>query len=266
MREINLYGRVVITGMINALTGLHIGKGKEGLMVGGLENSIIRDALTNIPFIPGSSLKGKLRSLAEKRDPTADQNTKLNKNVFIHVCDEKLPDHQRCAICRLFGVPAGENNKPTRLVVRDIFMEKQSIERLESMRLDQPFAEIKYEAAIDRLTAAATPRPMERVPAGTQFGPFWMVFSIYDSLDIDLLSTLIESMHLLEDDYLGGTGSRGSGQIQFADLKFTLKPVSSYLSPAPRLTTLGEYKLLEDVLAHKDQIIVKIKEAIPTRA
>jgi CRISPR-associated protein Csm3 len=67
--SINLYGRVLVTGNIRAVTGLHIGKGKEGVMIGGVDNPVMRDALSNQPYIPGSSLKGKLRSLAEKRDP-----------------------------------------------------------------------------------------------------------------------------------------------------------------------------------------------------
>lgn len=235
--NINLYGRIILSGNIRAVTGLHIGKGKEGVMIGGVDNPVMRDTLTNEPFIPGSSLKGKLRSLAEKREPNAPQNTSIGKNVTIHVCKSKNA-YDQCPVCRLYGVPGQqESSAPTRLVVRDIFLTKESKDRLRAAETDQPFTEVKYEAAIDRVTSEANPRPLERVPADSVFGPFEIVFSLYGATDLDLLSKLYETMNLLEDDYLGGSGSRGSGKVAFEQMTITLKPVATYEQDQPVLVS-----------------------------
>jgi CRISPR-associated protein Csm3 len=234
--EINLYGRILLSGQVRAVTGLHIGRGKEGLTIGGVDNQVVRDALTNEPFIPGSSLKGKLRSLAEKREPNLVQNKSIGKNVKIHVCETKAA-YRVCPVCRLYGVPGQmESSAPTRLVVRDIFLNQESKDRLNAADTDLPFTEVKYEAAIDRVTSEATPRPLERVPADSVFAPFEIVFSVYEKSDLKLLARLVEAMRLLEDDYLGGSGSRGSGKIRFEKLAIQLKPVAVYMDPQASLT------------------------------
>jgi len=224
---INLYARVLVTGNIRAVTGLHIGKGKEGIMIGGVDNPVMRDALSNQPYIPGSSLKGKLRSLAEKRDPKTQPNMNIgtaNNPVRIHVCNDPA-----CKVCAIFGIPGQEGAQaPTRLIVRDVFLTAESVRHLSALNLDQPFTEVKYEASIDRITSAANPRPLERVPAGAVFGPFELVFSLYRPDDHHLLRNLFEAMRLLEDDYLGGSGSRGSGKVRFEDLSITIRPVAAY--------------------------------------
>ncbi|MEM2889790.1 MAG: hypothetical protein QW358_00365 [Candidatus Hadarchaeum sp.] len=91
-----------------------------------------------------------------------------------------------------------------------------------------PYTELKWEVMIDRVTSEANPRPLERVPADSVFGPFEMIFSIYDKGDCDLLPKLFEAMRLLEDDYLGGSGSRGSGKVRFEGLNIEIKPVEAY--------------------------------------
>lgn len=235
-QTVTLHGRVIISGLIEAVTGLHIGRGREGVSIGGVDNPVMRDKLSNEPYIPGSSLKGKLRSLAEKRDG-APQNQNIGRDVRIHVA-KSAAQYKKHFVNRLFGVP-GETqvgvSAPTRLVVRDARLTEASRNRLRGADTDLPFTEVKYEAAIDRITAAANPRPLERVPAESQFG-FEMIFSLYESGDYDLLGNLVETMRLLEDDYLGGSGSRGSGQVVFKKLKLTLKPVSAYLEESPDLT------------------------------
>jgi CRISPR-associated protein Csm3 len=229
-KPFHIYGKLVINGNIRAVTGLHIGKGKESISIGGLENAVMRDPLTNAPFIPGSSLKGKLRSLAEKRDPKCQFNS--GKDIKIHVCENRK-DYEECPICRLFGVPGDkEASAPTRLVVRDVQLEAKSEEDLSSRDLDQPYTEIKSETTIDRVTSKANPRSLERAPANTVFGPFEIIFSIYKENDTVLLKTLIETMGLLEDDYLGGSGSRGSGKILFEGMQFLFKSVESYGDPS----------------------------------
>ena len=103
---------------------------------------------------------------------------------------------------------------------------------------DLPYTEVKYEASVDRITSKANPRPLERVPADTVFGPFEMVFSIYEATDIALLAKLFEAMRLLEDDYLGGSGSRGSGKVRFKDIKITAKSVTHYAYPDKKLPVI----------------------------
>ena len=114
---------------------------------------------------------------------------------------------------------------PTRLIVRDTFLTRESIDALDKADTDTDFTEIKTEVAIDRITSAATPRQQERVPAGTIFGPFQIVHSLYTldeddrdnqlQAELQFFQTVLTGMELLEDDYLGGSGSRGSGQIAF---------------------------------------------------
>ncbi|MEM2889789.1 MAG: type III-A CRISPR-associated RAMP protein Csm3 [Candidatus Hadarchaeum sp.] len=123
-----LHGRI-ITGNIRAVTGLHIGKGRGEVMISGLDNPVIRDTLTELPYIPGSSLKGKLRSLAEKREGK-EKNFPKNSKVQIHIC-ERSEDYQECAVCHIYGVPSNiESAAPTRLVVRDVFLDDNSRRRL----------------------------------------------------------------------------------------------------------------------------------------
>ena len=127
---------------------------------------------------------------------------------------------------------------PTRMIVRDTFLTLESLEALDRADTDTDFTEIKTEVAIDRITSAATPRQQERVPAGTTFGPFQIVHSVYTQDENDrnnqlqdelqFFDTVLTGMELLEDDYLGGSGSRGSGQIVFEKLEMTFKPRKCY--------------------------------------
>ncbi len=227
-KEITLLGRVKITGDIRLITGLHIGKGKGNIAIGGLDNAIMRNPATNQPYIPGTSLKGKLRSLAERREPGIEMNTRIGQG-YIHTCEDKKKRIDICEVCKIFGMPGqAKANSPTRLVVRDVFLTEKSRDDLRSIDTDLPFTEIKYEASIDRVTAAATPRPVERVPAGAIFGDFEFIFSVYEQSDIDLLKKLFEYMRILEDDYLGGSGSRGYGKVKFENLILTIMPIESY--------------------------------------
>jgi len=240
VNDVHLHGRVIITGHIQVLTGLHIGAGEEGVKIGGVEqNAVMRDTLTNEPYIPGSSLKGKLRSLAEKRDPKARMDWPIGQVVKIHVCS--APDaYRQCHICRIFGIPGQlKSSAPTRLVVRDVHLAPESRSRLLSAETDLPFTEVKYEAAIDRVTSEAVPRPLERVPAEAIFGPFEMVFSLYEEGDVDLLPRLFETMRLLEDDYLGGSGSRGSGKVRFENVQVAVKSVDAYAEEKPDIPTVS---------------------------
>ena len=220
-KTIKLEGRIFITFQIKAQTGLHIGGSDTGIEIGGVDKTVIRDRLTNRPYVPGSSLRGKMRSLLEKYGGLV-QNQRIGGGS-IHSCN-RAEDYATCAVCQVFGVP-GERNfgTPTRLVVRDVHMTDASARALQD-RTELPYTEAKTEVSIDRVTSAANPRQFERVPAGAAFGPAELLYTVYNGSgcdprkDIERLTTVLEGLQLLEDDYLGGQGSRGAGQVEFRDI------------------------------------------------
>ncbi len=248
--SIRLKGRVFIEGRIRAVTGLHIGAGRSSVEIGGQDNPVVRDPVTGRPYIPGSSLKGKVRSLLERRD-----GLPLNQPIGgsrIHICKDPT-QFQKCAVCHVFGIPGNEpHSQPTRLVVRDVPLTAESAERLSELDLDTPYAEVKWEVAIDRITSAANPRQVERVPAGAEFGPAQLVFSVYEGDDPAWFRTLIDGLVMLEDDYLGGYGSRGSGRVEFADLVVGVRPAG----PNGRRTDYGRrFESLTDLLTELDTLL-----------
>jgi CRISPR-associated protein Csm3 len=109
------------------------------------------------------------------------------------------------------------------MIVRDVPLLPSSAEKLKAARTPMPYTEVKTEVSIDRVTSQANPRTMERVPAGAEFGPMELIISLYSPPDVDLLDLLLDGMTLLEDDYLGGHGSRGSGKIEFYKLRVHVK-------------------------------------------
>lgn len=243
MAHITLKGKVVITGEIEAVTGLHIGGAAAGLDIGGIDNPIIRHPVTREPYIPGSSLRGKMRSLLDKHfGKEANKFIQRREPVVrVHEC-EKEEEYASCPVCQIFGVTPGDQRrqwtqlKPTRLLVRDALLahEHEATERLRRAKTDLPFTEVKWEAAIDRITSAAVPRQNERVPAGAVFAPCEFVYSLYDldgtgcQKDVDWLRYVFKAMELLEDDYLGGYGSRGAGKVAFANVTVTFKSRAYY--------------------------------------
>jgi CRISPR-associated protein Csm3 len=112
--------------------------------------------------------------------------------------------------------------------VRDVALTAASANALEKIKTDLPFAELKTEVAIDRVTSAATPRTLERVPAGAVFGPAELVFSIYNRADFARLKYVLQALQLVEDDYLGGSGSRGSGKVRFTNINVTARTAKDY--------------------------------------
>lgn len=254
--EIQLKGRIFITGSIETVTGLHIRATMRALAIGGLENSVVRDPLTNRPYIPGSSLKGKLRSLLEKHYSKSQQWSM--GGVRIHACykfDKKgnrIPDEEayaNCEVCPIFGTPAQFAVLPTRLIVRDVPLDENSAQRLTRARTELPFTEVKWETALDRVTAAATPRQVERVPAGTIFAPLELVYSIYEEADINRFPHLLDAMQLLEDDYLGGLGSRGSGKVVFRELSLSARTREWYMEEK----AFGKGLSLGDLIAKEEE-------------
>ncbi len=205
-----------LTGKIVVKTGLHIGAGNDVIEIGGMDNPIIRDQFTKLPYIPGSSIKGKMRSLLQLYY-ISDKIVKFKGKP----CSCGEPN---CKICRVFGTAV--NNKgyedialsrgPTRLIVRDAYLNNEYI--------DKDIIEEKSENSLNRITAEANPRPIERVVPGVKFD-FEIAYRVFD-IDSDegktdlkyFDSVVLAGLALLQNDYLGGGGSRGNGRIEFVNL------------------------------------------------
>ena len=241
--------KVFIKGTIKALSWLHIGGSSIGISIGGVDAVVIRNPLTNDPYIPGSSLRGKMRSLMEKAcgemHITIQEKVekKIEKQEQVEIFKKEyedlesisdkdlLPQHSgkitvsaepsrkaNSDIGKLFGVSAdNEAATPTRLIVRDANLNKKSKEELgKANNMDMPMTEVKTEVWIDRITSAATPRQIERVPAGAVFD-MELVLNLYGNDNKDtLLKQVWEGLELVQSDYLGGNGGRGSGQVKFS--------------------------------------------------
>ena len=181
MPSIQLQGKIFLKGNISAITGLHIGGHAGDLDIGGIDNPIIRNAFNRQPYIPGSSLRGKIRGLLD-RNFNKPLNKSVGRDVRVHEC-QTPEDYNVCPVCQVFGAaPQRElrgKTMPTRLIVRDTFLTDETLTTLDKVEMDTDFTEIKTEVAIDRITSAATPRQQERVPAGATFGPFQIVHSLY---------------------------------------------------------------------------------------
>lgn len=191
-----LQKKIIYTGKIVLKTGLHIGGTNAALNIGGPDKFVVRNPITNVPYIPGSSLKGKLRSLIEIKNGCSKVSTD--------------PDSESG---KLFGVAGGnDNTRPSRLIVRDAELDLSNPEMFENT--DLPYTESKTEVNIDRVTAKANPRTFERVPAGAKFN-LNMVLNVFESEDEEELKGILKkAIEMLHDDYLGGQGSRGYGQVE----------------------------------------------------
>lgn len=181
-------------------SGLRIGAEKENVGIGENENPIIRHPITRIPYVPGSSIKGKIRSLLESMNCQHTQQTGEPCSCGI------------CLVCQLFG--CGSARTPTRLVFRDC---QPTVATKEIWSVSGVDSEIKMEVKINRTTGTtdnrSTPRPMERIPAGSDFD-FAFSLRIFEGDDTSKYYTLLaEGFDLLEKHYLGGSGSRGYGEV-----------------------------------------------------
>ncbi|MBC7243018.1 MAG: type III-A CRISPR-associated RAMP protein Csm3 [Anaerolineae bacterium] len=264
---VTLKGRVLITGSIRAVTGLHIGASKDVLDIGGVDLPVIRNPMDRRPYIPGSSLKGKMRSWLEKlygkpqnwnlsKGGLVQEKPKEPKDVVLHLCQD-AESASECEVCRTFGIMGQSGpSMPTRLMVRDILLDGESIPETV---ID--YTEVKWEAAIDRVTSAATPRQIERVPAGAVFQPMEIVFNIYEEQDVERLKDVITAMQLVEDDYLGGHGSRGSGKVAFEGLKVVCRAGKEYSEHCPEPDAFPT-KLSEWTDDHKNRLCEWIREVV----
>ena len=196
-----LVKKILVSTKLTVVTGLHIGGSKDSVEIGGIDNPVIKVATRkNQPYIPGSSLKGKMRCLLEQvNGATAVGKSKIVNNLFGYA----------------------SNNQPSKLIVRDAYLTADSVENLVAASLDMPYTENKYENTIDRVKGKAEhPRQSERVPAGAEFD-VEMVINVWDNDNADELKQLLkQGIALIENDYLGGSGSRGYGQVKFGELIF----------------------------------------------
>jgi CRISPR-associated protein Csm3 len=248
--ELKLIGKLILEGELHCETGLHIGAGKGSLEIGGSDNPVVKDAMGR-PYIPGSSLRGKIRSLLEQFSGAAVPSElvylsrRKGQEVRIHQSDR--PDDD---ICLLFGRNAGRmervtgdpvdshNATPARLAVFDAPLEMASITPPMRENLDDELTEVKNENAIDRISSQANPRTLERVPAGARFHVRFIMDLLCDE-DAPLFSHLVQGLRLLEDDALGGGGSRGSGRVRFSNLNLVWRNREYYASGAPQKELLS---------------------------
>ena len=203
-----LVKKIKIQTTIEILTGLHIGGNSENVEIGGIDNNVIKLASKgNQPYIPGSSLKGKMRCLLEQ----VRGATKVGENSVVN---------------NFFGITENKSlqttNRPSKLIVRDAMLtEKSKKELAECEDLDMPYTESKWENVIKRKEGTAEhPRQTERIPAGAKFNVEFIINVWDDDKEEDLLDLFQEGIRLLENDYLGGNGSRGYGQVKFNELKY----------------------------------------------
>jgi CRISPR-associated protein Csm3 len=239
--ELKLIGKLILEGELHCETGLHIGAGKGSLEIGGADNPVVKDSHGR-PYVPGSTLRGRVRSLLEQSTGLAIPSElvylskRKGQEVRIHQSDR--PDDE---ICVLFGRSPGRMEKvgggdidsnhatPARLAVFDAPLVVESVTPQMRETLDDELTEVKSENAIDRITSQANPRTLERVPAGARF-KVRMVLDILCPEDGMLPALLVQGLRLLEDDTLGGGGSRGSGRVTFAGLKLTWRGREYYAS------------------------------------
>ena len=200
-----MLAKIEITGKITLKTGMHIGASEAFAAIGAIDSPVARDPVSGLPYIPGSSLKGKMRSLLAKA---------YNQKVRVDTRDD---DDER--IKRLFGCCKDEEGKdrpqPSRLIFSDTILSNQ--EMLEKQGVPTP-TEAKEENTISPLTGQANPRQIERVVRGAEF-PISIIYNLVDTdTAIEDFTLLADGFRLLQYDYIGGHGSRGYGRIEISEL------------------------------------------------
>lgn len=302
-----LLGKFHLTSTLIVKTGLHIGGGGETLDIGGLDKPVIRDPLTKQPYIPGSSIKGKLRSILERllskpmnrqggsntyryeSDDLEDGLTEIESNnshlgIVIEYRSQdnskakqfvpiRFDGAKNCYLSRIFGSTGKDcwietekaneapelidrdwaeiewtdgkkytrfkgRNFPARLIVRDCHLVEDSIKRLKTVDTGLYMTEWKFENGIDRITSAANPRQIERVPADAKFH-FDLIYTVEDTVQAaEDLTHLLIALRILQDDALGGHGSRGYGKVAFTDLNISYQAYPKREQPGQPLSDL----------------------------
>lgn len=219
-----LIEKVLVRGTMELLSGLHIGDSKETVEIGGVDSPVVRRKDNNQPYVPGSSIKGKLRSLLEIAEGS-NGKSKFRKG-----------DYKNGSLIPLLFGAAGDDGNPSRLIVRDSYLNDDWAEKLKSSAFtDMPYTEVKFENVINRIKGTAEhPRQIERIPAGAVFNVEFVINVVEDDDAAsnpgkeDLLNLLNKGIKLLEDDYLGGSGTRGYGQVSFKLSEPVVKGADEY--------------------------------------
>lgn len=211
---LKLSKHVSIMGVLVCKRGLHIGGTETEMGVGRTDKPVIKD-FEGKPYIPGSSLKGKLRSMLEYKYKRGEDGNPCG-------CGQDL---NSCPVCTIFGPHRNVRHElgPTRIIVRDAFLARESLGDWQAARSEgKDFTETKTETAIDRRTGIAlkgTLRHPERVNPGTEF-ELIIVLRIFQGDDEAQIVRLVkEGIDLLNKDYLGGSGTRGYGWVEVKDIE-----------------------------------------------
>lgn len=193
---------------LKLVSGLYIGGTDNGFDIGGADSNVIKNPLTKEPYIPGSSMKGKLKSLLKYH------HGELNEKNDLIFSDD--------TITNIFEPVEDSNVSITRAIFRDFILTRESVKELQAYLGLGSFTEIKAENSIDIIRGkAANPRFIERVPAGAMFEGE-IILNIFEGDKKEkMMETIKESLKLLESNYLGGSGTRGYGRVEisFDDFK-----------------------------------------------
>ncbi|MCC7431204.1 type III-A CRISPR-associated RAMP protein Csm3 [bacterium] len=218
--------QIAINFEIEVLTGLHVGGNSNAIEIGGIDLPVIKSIFgthKGQPYIPGSTLKGRMRERLEW----------LHGLIEVEFSGEKLKDSFTSGeVSHYFGKRANEKelqtNKiygPTRITVYDAFL-KNGDELHKA--LNGFYTEEKTENTINRITAEANPRNIERVPAGAVFKGR-ITLNLYE-IDVEgaakdclksSLELVFQGLTAIENSFLGGGGSRGNGRVAFKNFRFT---------------------------------------------
>ena len=230
--QLQLQNIQILTADLILESGRHIGAGDSEIHIGGIDNSVVKHPISGEPYIPGSSLKGKIRSLLEWKSG-AVQEEPLGKKEY-----DRSGGAQQTAvkhILQLFGISGDTGNDEagkkfqqeighTRLAFWDCPLDPAYAQ--EQRDNDRLYTEAKSENRINRIAGTAEhPRQTERVPAGAKFR-FKLTLKTFDGDDATLRQTLLTGLKLLEWDSLGGSGSRGYGKVRFDNLELDGKNIS----------------------------------------
>jgi CRISPR-associated protein Csm3 len=304
--------------MLVLKTGLHIGGGGETLDIGGIDKPVIRDPLTRQPYLPGSSIKGKLRAILE-RLLGKPLNRKGSRDTFRYESDDvihgftdlggqpaiEFEGAATCQISRLFGStgvrcwiprdmaeaegleilrggPVSKQhsllgteqlfakvigrNSPARLMVRDCHLMHESAEELKRIDTGLYMTEWKFENGLDRVTAAANPRQVERVPADSRFS-FELVYTVENPEQVqEDMKNIVLALAILEDDALGGHGSRGYGKIEFQNFQFFYRDYHNLMQSTEGAIELGHATLSMQTTKELLQNFGQVQNLLPRSA
>lgn len=245
-----LLGKIILSGKLECLTGMHIGASKENIEIGAIDSPVVRDPITREPYLPGSSLKGRLRALLEKALTITNRRNIGTRNnpVEIHVCDD-ADKAIACQVCRIFGSTGdnGGKNYPARLIVRDLKLTDDSRERLSDIDTGLQYTEWKFENAIDRITSAANPRQIERVPRGAEF-EFEFIYNVEDSGQMkEDIENIKLALTLVEADALGGHGSRGYGKVKFKIEGLEGKTIEGFKGDSTKYIKINSFEQMSQI-------------------